>query len=159
MKRTAPIARSGFKAKLPPPREATQSSYSPRARAPAVAIADSKARLVVPIPKGSPCKPGKKAPTVAESAWMDAITTLGCIACILDGHERRPGAVHHILSGGRRMGHLFTLCLCDPGHHQGGQQLGLISRHPWKARFEERYGSELSLLELTKSTIARNRTA
>lgn len=44
------------------------------------------------------------------------------------------------------MGHLYSLPLCDPGHHQGGQSLGLVSRHPWKTRFEEKYGCELTLL-------------
>jgi Recombination enhancement, RecA-dependent nuclease len=140
-----------FKPKGYAPRPAKQlDGYTPRPRASAVAISDGKARLVVPVPKGPACKPGKTAPTVAESAWMDAITTLGCIACILDGHQGRPGAVHHILSGGRRMGHLFTLCLCQPGHHMDGAQAGMVSRHPWKTRFEERYGSEASLLEFTK---------
>lgn len=45
------MKRSGFSAKRPPPREATQSSYSPRARAPAVSAVDSRARMVVPVPK------------------------------------------------------------------------------------------------------------
>lgn len=44
------------------------------------------------------------------------------------------------------MGHLHSLPLCDPGHHQQGQQLGLVSRHPWKAKFEQRYGTEEELL-------------
>jgi hypothetical protein len=55
--------------------------------------------------------------------------------------------VHHVLSGGRRIGHLSTLPLCDPGHHQGGQSLGMVSRHPWKAQFEAKYGTEQELLD------------
>lgn len=98
------------------------------------------------VPKAEKAKPGKRAPNVAERAWMDWIVARGCIACQRDGLGHRAAAVHHILRGGRRMGHLYTLPLCDPGHHQGGQPLGMVSRHPWKARFEERYGSELSLL-------------
>ena len=89
---------------------------------------------------------GKRAPTVAEREWMDAIVEFGCVACWLDGHESRPPCVHHILRGGHRIGHLFTLPLCDPGHHQGGQPLGLISRHPDKTIFEARYGTEMYLL-------------
>jgi hypothetical protein len=99
-----------------------------------------------PIAKGVKAKPGKRAPTVEERAWMDWIVAYGCVACRLDGLGFRSPAVHHILRGGQRLGHLHTLPLCDPGHHQGGQQLEMISRHPWKARFEERYGSEESLL-------------
>ena len=99
-------------------------------------------------PKGEAAKPGKHAPTVAERQWMDWIVSRGCIACRLDGMPSRPPAVHHILRGGVRMGHAHTLPLCDPGHHQSGQQIGLISRHPWKSKFEKRYGTELELLAI-----------
>jgi hypothetical protein len=101
-------------------------------------------------PKAQRVRPGKRAPTKDEARYMAAIVELGCIACRIDGHEPRPTAVHHILSGGLRMGHLFTLPLCDPGHHQGGQQFGLVSRHPNKTQFEARYGSELELLARVK---------
>jgi hypothetical protein len=102
-----------------------------------------------PAPKGEKAKPGKRAPTKAEREWMDAITAYGCIACRMDGRGFRPAAVHHILRGGQRMGHLFTLPLCDPGHHQGGPE----SRHPYKARFEAIYGPELKLLERLRAEI------
>lgn len=117
----------------------------------------ARCTVAVPMPKAVKAKPGKRAPTVAESAWMDAITALGCIACLIDGHPGTPGAVHHLLQGGRRIGHLFTICLCDPGHHQNGQQLGKVSRHPWKARFEEQYGTEQALLELTEQLVAQRK--
>lgn len=110
-----------------------------------------------PRPKAAPTRPGKRSPTAAERAWMDFVVRWGCVACRLDGQPPRPTAVHHILSGSRRIGHLATIGLCDPGHHQGGQQLGLISRHPWKARFEARYGTEQELLELTRQAFAADR--
>jgi hypothetical protein len=99
-------------------------------------------------PKGEKAKPGKRTPTKAEREWMDAIVASGCIACRMDSLPAKglPCAVHHILRGGVRMGHLFTLPLCDPGHHQNGGQFGIVSRHPWKAQFEARYGTELELL-------------
>lgn len=109
----------------------------------------------VAIPKEVTARKGKRTPTKEERAWMDAITALGCIACLIDGRERVPGAVHHILRGGHRIGHSHTICLCDPGHHQHGQQMGLISRHPWKAQFEARYGTEAELLELTKKIVSK----
>ena len=56
--------------------------------------------------------------TKAEQEWMDDITQIGCIACYVMGVAGTPGAVHHLLRGGRRIGHLWTICLCDPGHHQ-----------------------------------------
>ena len=106
------------------------------------------ADLVLASPKGIKARPGKRTPTVEERRWMDFIVGHGCIACRLDGMGYRAPAVHHILRGGVRMGHLYTLGLCDPGHHQGGQQFGMVSRHPDKARFEQRYGSEQHLLEM-----------
>lgn len=81
---------------------------------------------------------------------MSQIVEHGCIACVLDGMMPRPTTVHHIIRGGQRMGHLWSLPLCDPGHHQSGDAFGLVCRHPWKARFEARYGTELQLLAMLR---------
>lgn len=105
-------------------------------------------------PKGEAAKPGKRTPNAEERRWMDFIVSRGCIACWLDGMGHRPPAVHHILRGGVRMGHLHTLPLCDPGHHQNGRQFGMVSRHPDKAQFEQRYGTEKSLLEILQKEYA-----
>jgi hypothetical protein len=116
------------------------------------------ARMDVPAapqPKDVKAKPGKGAPNREEREWMDSLVAHGCICCILDGQQPRETAVHHILRGGRRMGHLYTIPLCDPGHHQGGQSLGMVSRHPWKARFEAKYGTELELLYLVQKRISK----
>lgn len=95
-------------------------------------------------------KVGKYTPNAVERKWMDAIVRFGCVACWIDNNQPRPTAVHHILRGGRRIGHLYSLPLCDPGHHQNGQQFGLISRHPFKAQFEQKYGTEMDLLSTLK---------
>lgn len=92
-----------------------------------------------------------KPPTKMEREWMEAAVRYGCLACILDGYEPRPTAYHHIVAGGRRLGHLYGIGLCDPGHHQNGEPFGLLSVHPYKARFEAKYGTQLQLLaELKK---------
>jgi hypothetical protein len=102
------------------------------------------------VPKGIEAKPGKRKPTATEARWMAAIVDYGCVACRMDGllvrgadgvYEAQRPAVHHILRGGRRIGHLFTLPLCDPGHHQNG------------ARFEARYGAEFELLAKLKAEL------
>lgn len=152
MKRTPMKRGKGFAAKSRP--ERAPVVLVPLARTPNYA----KASWAVPIPKAEPVKPGKRAPTVAEAAWMRAITAIGCIACLIDGRPETPGAVHHILRGGRRMGHMHTICLCDPGHHQNGQQSGKVSRHPWKTRFEAQYGTEQELLELTEQLVVQRRS-
>jgi hypothetical protein len=85
-------------------------------------------------------------PTAEEKAWMDFVAKFGCVVCwLLDAH-RVKCSVHHILQGGRRRGHLYTIGLCDPGHHQHDTRSGKIGRHPYKKRFEQAYGSEYELL-------------
>lgn len=96
--------------------------------------------------------------TKAERDWMNAITEIGCIACLSMGYSGVPGAVHHLKSGGRRISHLETICLCDPGHHQNPPpRSGKIPRHPFKARFEAAYGTEEYLLAKTKALVELRR--
>lgn len=97
---------------------------------------------------------GKVVPSAAERAWMGQVAAFGCVVCWRQHGARTPCAVHHILAGGRRMGHLFTIGLCDPGHHQGGDRVLKISRHPDKARFEQAYGTELELLDYLRAALA-----
>lgn len=90
--------------------------------------------------------------TKAEKEWCDRIVNFGCIACWLDGYSGTPAEIHHILSGGRRKGHMFTIPLCSPGHHRNGGDRK-ISRHPFKTRFVNRYGNEYFLLNLTREQV------
>jgi hypothetical protein len=144
VKRSVPLKRSGF-GRQAPPRERAPVMLVPVRGGPRSVYAPAGA-VVVAMPKGPPARPGKRAPTVEEAMWMTAIVDFGCIACRIDSVPPRPAAVHHILRGGRRMGHLYTLPLC-PGHHQDGTgAAGLIARHPWKTRFEAAYGTESELL-------------
>lgn len=93
--------------------------------------------------------------TNLERAWMDAITQIGCIVCLVfERAPGTPGAVHHLKEGGRRISDLDTICLCDPGHHQNAPQgSGKISRHPFKQRFEAAYGTEESLLAKSRQLV------
>lgn len=93
-----------------------------------------------------------KTPTQIEREWMDKAVRFGCVACWIEGNHRE-AAYHHIVSGNRRMGHLFGFGLCDPGHHQNGAQFGMVSVHPWKARFEKLYGPQLELLAMLKKEL------
>lgn len=91
--------------------------------------------------------------TKAESKWMEKISAFGCIVCYRLGvRNRRTAAVHHILNGNKHKGHLFTIPLCDPGHHKNPLS-GHVSRHPNKLRFERVYGSEMGMLEEIKRLI------
>jgi hypothetical protein len=90
----------------------------------------------------------------AEKAWLDASVRLGCIVCRLQGLGATPAEPHHLLlKSGRRMGHLFTIPLC-PAHHRGQRNdEGCTSRHPYRAQFEARYGTEAVLLERTRELV------
>jgi hypothetical protein len=84
-----------------------------------------------------------KTPTVAEATWMSRAQRIGCLACRQDGHYSE-AEIHHIVSGNKRMGHFYTLPLC-PSHHRHGTEHE-PSVHPWKKRFEAKYGTQLELL-------------
>lgn len=79
---------------------------------------------------------------------MDAIAQLPCVVC-----SSRPVEIHHLLRGGRRIGHLSSIPLCAPHHRGGSEHPPFISRHPFKARFEKAYGTEGELLELTRQIV------
>ncbi len=87
-----------------------------------------------------------KTPTKAERELHDRLASLGCIACKKDGRHTEEVSVHHIDGRTKPGAHLKVLPLCA-GHHQDGAGApGLIAVHPWKARFEQRYGSQVELL-------------
>lgn len=63
-----------------------------------------------------------KAMTKEERIWVSAVKECGCLLCVIRGYPREDDGplaeAHHLLSGGIRMGHLFTIGLC-PWHHRG----------------------------------------
>ena len=67
-----------------------------------------------------------KPPTKAEQERFQAMRRIGCIACFIGRQigiasaqlAHRNLEIHHLLSGGRRIGHEATVCLCHY-HHQG----------------------------------------
>ena len=85
-----------------------------------------------------------RTPNKIEREWIDRLQSLGCVACEIDGIDDTPGEIHHIISGNRRLGHLFTLLLCPPHHRGDGRQVPSV--HFTKRTFVARYGSELELL-------------
>jgi len=99
-------------------------------------------------------KTSLNSPTKYEHARIDAMRHLGCVACaILGVPNLNQLELHHILSGGVRMGHWFTLFLCR-GHHQGDwSQLGWIrpkkrvAISDGRKRFTAVYGTERVLWE------------
>lgn len=56
-------------------------------------------------------------PTKDEAARMDAVKQGPCVACHQRGIASWMPEIHHLLSGGRRIGHMATVGLCA-WHHR-----------------------------------------
>lgn len=86
-----------------------------------------------------------RAPTADEKRWMDEVSGLGCIVCLNIFEQFSSAEIHHIDGKTKENAHFLVLPLCTL-HHRGGDQAGLfISRHPWKSRFQNAYGTEEEL--------------
>lgn len=105
--------------------------------------------------------------TKEEAAWVSAIKHAGCLLCARRGYRREEGGplaeAHHLLSGGIRRGHLFTIGLC-PWHHRGrlivegwDHATHRIKLGPSLAEgsdpFEAEWGSDDELLEAQRRAV------
>ena len=95
-------------------------------------------------------------PSREETRYMGACKRLGCTVCIIEGFGPSPCDFHHMLRNGKRIGHLMGFGLCSSHHSAGVNTPACVSRHPWKAAFERRYGSEASLLQKTRELLKRS---
>lgn len=97
--------------------------------------------------------------TIAEQSWISDMLQIGCIACIVDSKPVSLPEVHHMLSGGRRLGHMFTLPICFFHHRSGRNDQEVVSRDQNQRRFEARYGKESDLLEKVRQLVLKQRLA
>ena len=94
-----------------------------------------------------------RTPNSVEKEWLNKITELGCIVCLEFEDTYSPACPHHMDGKTKPEAHMRTIPLCGL-HHQGGEDNALYtSRHPYKARFEQRYGTEEELLEKTRQRL------
>ena len=91
--------------------------------------------------------------TKAEQDWLNSIAELGCIVCRQEGYGYVPNEIHHIDGKTKPDAHLKTIPLCYLHHRAGRDCDHYTSRHPFKARWEARYGRELDLLGVTQGLI------
>jgi hypothetical protein len=89
-------------------------------------------------------KTKQRAVSPVEKALWDRLAGLGCVACMKDGRFNPHVSIHHVDGRTKPGCHLLVLPLCGPHHQDDGS--GTISVHPWKARFEKRYGAQLDLV-------------
>ena len=92
---------------------------------------------------------------------VDALQTIGCLACRVDGRPGVPSDLHHPLRG-YRMGRDIVIPLCF-WHHRGGcdgspdlmaETYG-PSRHHHKKAFVRRYGTDLELLAMLEGLLEK----
>ena len=105
-----------------------------------------------------------KAWTKAHRRRAIMLKEMGCILCREQGMGWRLPDIHHLLDGGRRMGHDYTIPL-DPWYHEGHPPEGMNPREAkalfgpsmklHKREFVERFGSELDILERVDEQLKR----
>jgi len=101
----------------------------------------------------------------ADKSRFTALQAVGCVCCFLrSGKWGTPSDVHHLLSGGRRRGHQFTIPLCE-WHHRAvprvsytpewcGLHLGPSLAKGSRA-FHKMFGSDNDLLIITNQKLER----
>ena len=104
----------------------------------------------------------RRKPSKADIARFDKLYSLGDIVAKMRAQPHEPATLHHITSGGRRLGHKFTIPL-NPWRHQGTVLPGETSSSmkevygpslaKSRAEFEAAYGTELELLAETNRLI------
>lgn len=108
MRRTPLKPGKGFARKAPPPRPCKVIEYQPRPRATAVAITDTRARLVISVPKAEP---------VRHEVYRRLVAALPCIHCGRQGHSQ---AAHPNTGKGAGLKtddrECFPLCADGPEH-------------------------------------------
>ena len=86
--------------------------------------------------------------------YLDRVANLGCIVCLNQGLGQTPANVHHIRTGygvSQRAPDSETIPLC-PTHHQNPAH-GELAYHANPQLFQDRYGTELELLEQVKEIL------
>ena len=85
--------------------------------------------------------------TKSEKEHLSKVASIGCIIC------RMPAEIHHIRSGmglGQRNSNFNAIPLCANHHRNGGYG---IAFHAGRKAFEQKFGTELELLEKVKGLI------
>lgn len=106
-------------------------------------------------------------PTKAEADRIKRVVAYGCIVSRLKWCIYSPPDFHHILDGGRRMGHWYGIAL-NPWFHRGVCESGMSQRDMTriygpslaldKPAFEAEHGTERHLWEITQRLFGLDRS-
>lgn len=81
--------------------------------------------------------------TPFEVDFHNRVAQLGCISCRQEGNYNSWVSIHHAKGRSRPGCHMWVLPLCEAHHQDNGTA---IARHPYKARWEAKYGNEEELI-------------
>ena len=81
--------------------------------------------------------------TQKEIEFHDRVAQLGCISCRQEGNYNPWVSIHHAHGRTKPGCHMWVLPLCEPHHQDNGTA---TARHPYKARWEAKYGNEDELI-------------
>lgn len=103
--------------------------------------------LVAAPKKRKAMKSKQRAVTAAEKELWSRLAALGCIACMREGVFEPDVSIHHVDGRTKPDCHKQVLPLCASHHQEGtGKNPHYIAVHPWKARFEARFGTQKELM-------------
>jgi hypothetical protein len=85
-----------------------------------------------------------------KALWDRLCSIVGCIACWLDGRFNDHVSIHHIDGRTKKDAHKKVLPLCAAHHQDNGTAIAV---HPYKARFEAKYGNQYDLLAMCMQMI------
>ena len=89
----------------------------------------------------------------AEKDHLDAVASLGCIACYNIGYPDSPANIHHIRAGqgmSQRASNYETIPLCPTHHQHGGHGVAI---HAGQKTWEATHGTETELLEQVRGLL------
>jgi hypothetical protein len=96
--------------------------------------------------------------TKAEQAYHDDLCRIiGCIACRIDGIINFHVSIHHCDGRTKKGCQMKVLPLCGAHHQTGGEEAPSI--HPWKKRFEAKYGTQEKLMAYCEHLVSLARLA
>lgn len=143
MKPGGPLKRTAFVRRSPMPTTGMLSLQTRQRKAPA---------------RRAAMKTKQRAVTAEEKALWSRLAALGCVACMKDGNFNPHVSIHHVDGRTKPGCHKLVLPLCAGHHQQGtGEDKTMIAVHPYKTRFEARYGSQLELVEQCATLIEGSR--
>lgn len=107
-----------------------------------------------------------KSPTKADRRRFDALKDMGCIASRLRGLGYVAPDIHHLVEGGRRLGHQYTIPLA-PWHNRGdlpeqcaneaeAREILGPSMYRHKRDFVREFGTERQLLDIINEWLDRS---